>query len=81
MAVSQVDVLVDHADPHARRIGAARYPLAFLARLPRFPKTRVKITTERRTYESDALAVFMAAINIFGGFLVTRRMLAMFQKS
>ncbi|MEL7263109.1 MAG: proton-translocating transhydrogenase family protein, partial [Pseudomonadota bacterium] len=26
-------------------------------------------------------AVFMAAINIFGGFLVTRRMLAMFQKS
>src|SRR6056297_1700080 len=28
-----------------------------------------------------ALAVFMAAINIFGGFLVTRRMLAMFQKS
>ena len=28
-----------------------------------------------------ALAVFMAAINIFGGFLVTWRMLAMFQKS
>jgi len=28
-----------------------------------------------------ALAVFMAGINIFGGFLVTRRMLAMFQKS
>ena len=28
-----------------------------------------------------ALAVFMASINIFGGFLVTRRMLAMFQKS
>ncbi|NHQ74124.1 Re/Si-specific NAD(P)(+) transhydrogenase subunit alpha [Roseovarius gahaiensis] len=28
-----------------------------------------------------ALSVFMAAINIFGGFLVTRRMLAMFQKS
>lgn len=28
-----------------------------------------------------ALAVFMAAINIFGGFLVTRRMLAMFQRS
>ncbi|MEX0309778.1 MAG: proton-translocating transhydrogenase family protein, partial [Tateyamaria sp.] len=26
-------------------------------------------------------AVFMASINIFGGFLVTRRMLAMFQKS
>ena len=28
-----------------------------------------------------ALGVFMASINIFGGFLVTRRMLAMFQKS
>jgi len=28
-----------------------------------------------------ALGVFMAGINIFGGFLVTRRMLAMFQKS
>lgn len=27
------------------------------------------------------LAVFMASVNIFGGFLVTRRMLAMFQKS
>ena len=28
-----------------------------------------------------ALSVFMCGINIFGGFLVTRRMLAMFQKS
>ena len=28
-----------------------------------------------------AAAVLMASINIFGGFLVTRRMLAMFQKS
>ena len=28
-----------------------------------------------------ALSVFMVGINIFGGFLVTRRMLAMFQKS
>ena len=28
-----------------------------------------------------ALSAFMAGINIFGGFLVTRRMLAMFQKS
>jgi NAD(P) transhydrogenase subunit alpha len=27
------------------------------------------------------LSVFMAGINIFGGFMVTRRMLAMFQKS
>ncbi len=28
-----------------------------------------------------AVSVFMAGVNIFGGFLVTRRMLAMFQKS
>ncbi|QPZ90628.1 Re/Si-specific NAD(P)(+) transhydrogenase subunit alpha [Thioclava electrotropha] len=28
-----------------------------------------------------AMSVFMAGINIFGGFMVTRRMLAMFQKS
>ena len=27
------------------------------------------------------ISVFFAGINIFGGFLVTRRMLAMFQKS
>ena len=29
----------------------------------------------------SAFSIFMAGINIFGGFLVTRRMLAMFQKS
>ena len=29
----------------------------------------------------SAVSVFFAGINIFGGFLVTRRMLAMFQKS
>ncbi len=28
-----------------------------------------------------AMGILMAPINIFGGFLVTRRMLAMFQKS
>ena len=28
-----------------------------------------------------ALSVLMASVNIFGGFLVTRRMLAMFQRS
>ena len=28
-----------------------------------------------------ALSILIASINIFGGFLVTRRMLAMFQKS
>ena len=29
----------------------------------------------------SALSVLMAAVNIFGGFLVTRRMLAMFERS
>ena len=29
----------------------------------------------------SAVSVFMAGVNIFGGFMVTRRMLAMFQKS
>ena len=28
-----------------------------------------------------ALSILMASVNIFGGFLVTRRMLAMFNKS
>jgi NAD(P) transhydrogenase subunit alpha len=28
-----------------------------------------------------AISILMASVNIFGGFLVTRRMLAMFQKS
>ena len=28
-----------------------------------------------------AISIMIASINIFGGFLVTRRMLAMFQKS
>jgi NAD(P) transhydrogenase subunit alpha len=29
----------------------------------------------------SAISVFIASINIVGGFMVTRRMLAMFQKS
>ncbi|MDX1468426.1 MAG: YegS/Rv2252/BmrU family lipid kinase [Acidimicrobiia bacterium] len=51
----------------SRRLGVARYPAAFGVRLPRFPKTRVKITTERRTYESDALAVLLANAQFFAG--------------
>ena len=50
-----------------RRMGAARYPLAFAARLPRFPRARVKVTTERRTHEADALAVIMANAQYFAG--------------
>jgi YegS/Rv2252/BmrU family lipid kinase len=50
-----------------RRLGASRYPLAFVARLPRFPKAKVKITTERRTIETEALAVIMANAQFFAG--------------
>ena len=50
-----------------RKLGPARYPVAFAARLPRFPKARIKVTTDRRTYESEALAVIMANAQFFAG--------------
>lgn len=50
-----------------RRLGSVRYPLAFAIRLPRFPRARVKVITERRTYEADALAVIMANAQFFAG--------------
>jgi diacylglycerol kinase (ATP) len=50
-----------------RSWGTARYPLAFAARLPRFPPARVTVETERRTYESGALAVIMANAQFFAG--------------
>lgn len=51
----------------SRRLGAARYPLAFAARLPRFPRANVTVTTERRTYETEALAVIVANAQFFAG--------------
>lgn len=51
----------------SRRFGTSRYPLAFALRLPRFPRARVTVSTERRTYESDALAVIMANAQFFAG--------------
>lgn len=50
-----------------RGLGAARYPIAFAARLPRFPRARVTVETERRTYESEALAVILANAQFFAG--------------
>lgn len=50
-----------------RRIGSVRYPLAFVARLPRFPAANVRVVTERRTYESEALAVILANAQYFAG--------------
>lgn len=51
----------------ARRLGAARYPAAFLMRLPGFPAANVRVETERRTYESKALAVILANAQFFAG--------------
>ena len=50
-----------------RKIGSARYPMAFAARLPRFPAANVTVETERRTYESEALAVILANAQFFAG--------------
>ena len=50
-----------------RGLGAVRYPIAFALRLSRFPATRVTVKTERRTYESEALAVIMANAQFFAG--------------
>lgn len=50
-----------------RRLGSTRYPIAFAARLPGFPRAHVKVETERRKYESNALAVIMANAQFFAG--------------
>lgn len=50
-----------------RRLGSSRYPLAFAARLPRFPRAHVTLTTEKRVVESDALAVILANAQFFAG--------------
>lgn len=68
--VAQVGVgaaAAETAPRFARRVGAARYPAAFLFRLPRFPQAHVTVQTERRTYESKALAVIMANAQFFAG--------------
>ncbi|MGB7860623.1 MAG: hypothetical protein WBM90_09010, partial [Acidimicrobiia bacterium] len=51
----------------SRRLGQVRYPLAFGVRLPRFPYAQVTVITEKRTYESEALAVIMANGQFFAG--------------
>ncbi|MFZ0014524.1 MAG: YegS/Rv2252/BmrU family lipid kinase [Acidimicrobiia bacterium] len=68
--VAQVGVGAAAAQTAARftrRVGSARYPAAFAARLPRFPVARVTVQTERRTYESEALAVILANAQFFAG--------------
>lgn len=51
----------------SRRVGPMRYPAAFLFRLTRFPVAHVRVETDRRTYESSALAVIMANGQFFAG--------------
>ena len=68
--VAQVGVgaaAAETAPKLSRALGGLRYPLAFAVRLPRFSKARVIVTTERRTYESEALAVIMANAQFFAG--------------
>ncbi len=68
--VAQVGVgaaAAETAPKITRRLGAIRYPAAFGVRLPRFPRANVAVKTERRTYESEALAVIMANAQFFAG--------------
>ena len=50
-----------------RSLGPTRYPLAFLARLPRFPRAAITLTTEKRSIETEALAVIFANGQFFAG--------------
>lgn len=47
--------------------GKARYPLAFLARLPRFPTTSIELNLVGRQHLGNALAVIMANSQFFAG--------------
>lgn len=51
----------------SRRMGSARYPIAFAGRLARFPKAEITLVTERKTIESEALAVILANAQFFAG--------------
>jgi diacylglycerol kinase (ATP) len=51
----------------SRRLGSIRYPIAFALRLPSFPRASVRVTTERRSVESGALAVIVANAQFFAG--------------
>ncbi|MGH3650976.1 MAG: diacylglycerol/lipid kinase family protein [Acidimicrobiia bacterium] len=68
--VAQVGVgaaAAETASRLSRRLGTIRYPLALAARLGRFPRARVIVETERRRYETEALAVILANAQFFAG--------------
>ena len=50
-----------------RRIGAAKYQIAFWGTLPRFTPARVTVEAGRRRFEGSALAVIAANGQFFGG--------------
>jgi diacylglycerol kinase (ATP) len=58
---------VETAGGMSRRWGRARYPLAFLARLPGFRKGTVRIELPDRVHEGPALAVIFANGQFFAG--------------
>ncbi|MGQ0848789.1 MAG: diacylglycerol/lipid kinase family protein [Actinomycetota bacterium] len=51
----------------SRRLGKVRYPLAFAARLPRFPYAEVELDIGGRRHQSPALAVIFANAQFFAG--------------
>lgn len=50
-----------------RRLGSARYPLAFSLRLGPFPSAEIELTTDRRAHRGRALAVIFANAQFFAG--------------
>jgi YegS/Rv2252/BmrU family lipid kinase len=57
----------ESAQDLSRSWGKARYPLAFLMRLPRFPAGKVVASLGDRTHEGSALAVVFANGQFFAG--------------
>ena len=58
---------VESAQRLGRGWGKVRYPLAFLARLPGFPGGPIELDLAERQHRGDALAVFFANGQFFGG--------------
>lgn len=72
-AINAVDIgilgaTVQRADRMSRRWGRLRYQIAFWRTVPRYPaKGRVRVETERRAWEGDAVTVVLANGQFFGG--------------
>ncbi len=58
---------LDLANRLPRRLGGAKYQMAFWATLPRFPPTHIEVVTERRSFEGEALVAVFANAQFFGG--------------